>query len=90
MKIESLDSRWYGSSMASSNYHIVINSTGSGWSLRKEGAARSLKQFPTQREAITHAAKVARDSSTGLFIHRADGMIQEKRSYGHEKSSPRG
>jgi len=70
--------------MATKNLHIVSNPTGDGkWSLLREGVDRSIKVFQTQREAIDHARKfVDRKDSTELFIHRADGMIQEKRSYG--------
>jgi len=69
--------------------HVVTN-PGGGWSVRKSGATRASRNFETQREAITYARSSARHSHGELYIHRTDGRIRERNSYGPDPYPPRG
>lgn len=60
--------------------HVVPS--GGGWTVRKQGAVRATKHFPTQKEAVTWARHSAKSDSTDLVVHNRDGTIRSKDSYG--------
>jgi uncharacterized protein YdaT len=62
----------------------------SGWSVKKGGAKRASKTFATQKEAISYGKKISKKQGAELYIHREDGMIREKNSYGKDPHPPRG
>ena len=68
--------------------HVAPNPRG-GWSVRHTGAARATRVFETQKDAIDFARRVARKESSELYIHRRDGTIKERDSYGHAPFPPR-
>jgi hypothetical protein len=65
--------------------HVVY--TENGWSVRKSNASRAGRVFDTQKEAVGYAKDVAQREGADLYIHRADGTIREKDSYGSQPSS---
>jgi hypothetical protein len=69
--------------------HVVPSPSG-GWSVRASGAARATKTFPTQADAIHHGKTLAKKDKGELFIHRADGTIRERNSYGNDPHPPKG
>ena len=75
--------------MKSSGTHVVTNPNG-GWSVKKSGATKSSRNFVTQREAIAYARDKAKKSSGELYIHRTDGRIRERNSYGNDPFPPKG
>lgn len=68
--------------------HVVPNPEG-GWDDKKEGASRASRHFDTQQEAIEAARETARREKTELSIHRKDGRIREKDSYGNDPYPPK-
>jgi len=68
--------------------HVAPNPRG-GWSVRHTGAARATRVFETQKDAIDFARRVARKESSELYIHRRDGTIKERDSYGYDPFPPR-
>ncbi len=73
----------------SKSKHVVPNSQG-GWSVRSAGAARAARTFPTQGEAMEYGKTLAKASNSELYIHRKDGTIRDKRSYGNDPYPPKG
>lgn len=73
--------------MAKSNQHVVPKD--GGWAVRKQGATKATKIFTNQSEAVQFARGVAKKQSGELFIHKADGTIRERRSYGNDPCPPR-
>ncbi|MFY9294580.1 MAG: DUF2188 domain-containing protein [Methylorubrum rhodinum] len=57
---------------------------GGGWAVRRTGAVRASKTFPTQDAAIAYARDKAQSERADLYIHRADGTIQGRNSYGED------
>ena len=57
--------------------HITKHKDG-GWQVKKEGAQRALKRFPTQKEAIEFAKNLEKTTDTGYIIHKADGSTRKK------------
>lgn len=62
---------------------MVPNPKG-GWSVRQYGAARATRVFDQKEDAVSFAKSLARKASSELYIHRRDGTIQEKDSFGRD------
>ena len=67
----------------------VVPSNGE-WAVKKENSDRITKIFDSQREAITHAIKIATNQKSEVVIHGKNGRIREKNSYGKDDFPPRG
>lgn len=68
--------------------HVVPHS--GQWAIRGEGNSRVTKVVPTQREAIEIAKGIAQKNHSESVIHRPDGRIREKNSYGSDPFPPEG
>lgn len=74
--------------MTKKTQHVIPNAEG-GWSVKKGGASRATKVFETQVSAINYAKEVAKNTSSELYIHKKDGKIREKSSYGKDPCPPK-
>ena len=71
-----------------SNIHVVPR--GDGWAVVREGAERDSSHHDTQADAIDAARRTAERERLELFIHRPDGRIRDRDSYGSDPFPPRG
>lgn len=68
-------------------YDVVPN--GTNWSVKHEG--RVLSTHVLKTEAVDAGVKVARaNQPSQLVIHRADGTIEDERTYGGDPYPPPG
>jgi len=67
----------------------VYPTMGGGWSVGKWGAIRALKRFPTKEAAESWARARSIKERADLYIHRRDGTVAEKSSYGNGPHPPR-
>ena len=74
--------------MAKKTHHVVPNPSG-GWSVKKGGAERASKVFKTQVDAIDYAKEQAKKAHSELYVHRKDGTIRERDSYGNDPFPPK-
>ena len=65
--------------MAKKSNHVVPSS--SGWAVRKSGASRASKILPTKEKAIQYGTKLSKSEKTELYIHKQNGMIQDRNSF---------
>lgn len=70
-----------------STNHVVPSS--SGWSVKKSGAAKASKTFDTKEKAVQYGRVLSKSEKTELYIHKKNGMIQEKNSYGNDPNPPK-
>lgn len=70
------------------NQHVVPHAN--GWAVKSAGAERATKVVPTQREAIDIARQIAQNQQSEMLIHRTNGQIREKNSYGNDPHPPQG
>lgn len=70
------------------NQHVVP--TNDRWAVKGAGSSRATKVFDTQREAIERGREIARNQRSELLIHRRDGSIREKNTYGRDPYPPEG
>lgn len=69
------------------NQHVVPNND--KWAIKGEGNSKYTKITQTQGEAIEIAREIARNQQSELVIHRKDGTIRDKDSYGNDPCPPR-
>jgi hypothetical protein len=70
------------------NQHIVPHK--GKWGIKGEGNDRLTKIVDTQKEAITIAKQIAKNQQSELIIHRPNGQIRDKESYGNDPYPPKG
>ncbi|WP_419949993.1 DUF2188 domain-containing protein [Candidatus Palauibacter sp.] len=70
------------------NQHVIPAKD--GWAVKGAGSPRATKVFDTQREAIERGREIARNQRSELLIHRRDGRIREKNTYGRDPYPPEG
>jgi len=74
--------------MNSKNIHVVKH--GDGWAARREGAQRVSSTHPTQETARLAARDMAIRDKGEVHIHRPNGQIRDRDSYGNDPFPPRG
>lgn len=55
-----------------------------------EGNSRDTSHHPTQADAIKAGREIAQNQGSELFIHRPDGRIRDRNSYGNNPFPPEG
>lgn len=73
--------------MSNNSQHVVPHD--GGWAVRGAGNSRVTSTHQTQNEAISVARNIARHQRTEVVIHRPDGKIRDKDSYGNDPMPPR-
>jgi hypothetical protein len=68
--------------------HVVPN--GNSWAVRPEGSSHSLGNSSTQAGAQAIARGIAQAISGEVFIHRPNGQIRDRDSYGNDPTFSRG
>lgn len=63
---------------------------GDGWANRREGSDKVSKTFDTKRDAQAAGRDTAQREKTEHVIHKQDGTIGEKNSYGSDPHPPKG
>ena len=71
------------------NQHITPHPDG-GWQVKGAGNSRATVRTDTQAEAIKIGRDIARNQGSELVIHRTNGQIRAKDSYGNDPFPPRG
>ncbi|WP_196017056.1 DUF2188 domain-containing protein [Alistipes senegalensis] len=70
------------------NQHVVPHD--GQWAARGEGNQRVTVITRTQQEAIEIAREIARNQRSELLIHRPNGQIRDRDSYGNDPYPPEG
>lgn len=71
------------------NQHVTPHPDG-GWQVKGAGNSRATVRTDTQAEAISIAREIARNQGSELFIHRPNGQIRDRNSYGNDPFPPKG
>ncbi len=73
--------------MGKKNQHVVPSVK--DWAVKGAGNDRATKIVPTQAEAIDIARSIAINNKSEVVIHRPDGTIRDKDSYGNDTNPPK-
>jgi len=69
------------------NVHVVPK--GDSWAVKTEKSEKPYRVTITQKEAIEIAREVAKNQQSELVIHRPNGEIRQKDSYGNDPCPPK-
>lgn len=61
------------------NYHL--SPTSDGWELKKAGADRASRRAATKQELVSMLPDFFEGKTASVKIHKADGTIEEERTY---------
>lgn len=70
------------------NQHVVKRPD--GWAVRGENNSRDTSHHRTQEEARQAACKIAKNQQSEVVVHRPNGQIRDKDSYGNDPFPPKG
>ncbi|WP_223702159.1 DUF2188 domain-containing protein [Sutcliffiella deserti] len=71
------------------NQHVTPHPNG-GWQVRGSGNSKATSRHDTQKDAIDAARNIAKNQESELIIHRSNGRIRDKDSYGNDPYPPKG
>ena len=69
--------------MSKNSQHVVPNSEGR-WRVLRSGASRATRVFESKEDAVGFAKTRAKRAHADVYVHRRDGTIQERDSYGQD------
>lgn len=75
--------------MAKKTNHVVPSKEKGQWAVKKSGSSKKTKSFAKKVDAVEFGRIISRKEKTELFIHRKDGTIQNRSSYGKDPFPPR-
>jgi hypothetical protein len=73
--------------MSKKNIHVVP--AGTKWAVKAAGITTPSSMHRTQHAAEQAARRLAKQNQSELVIHRPNGQIRDKDSYGNDPSPPR-
>jgi len=69
--------------------NVWISPRGDGWAVQREGSQRASVVTPTKAEAEKIGRGVAKEAGVELIVHKKDGTIGSKDSFGHDPNPPK-
>lgn len=69
------------------NQHVTPH-PGGGWQVKGAGNSKATAKTNTQSQATDIARDIAKNQKSEVVIHRPDGTIRDKDSYGHDPCPP--
>jgi len=75
--------------MANPKHYHVVSYEGK-WAVKQAGYDKPLVIKGTKQEAFEAGRFIAKQAKGELFIHRLDGTIENRESYGNDPYPPRG
>ncbi len=69
--------------------HVTPHPDG-GWQVKGAGNSRATVRTSTQAQAAKIARDIAINHSSEVVIHRPNGQIRDKNSYGNDPFPPKG
>jgi uncharacterized protein YdaT len=70
--------------------HVVYAKARKVWRVEVTGNKRASGSHVTKPPAVVQARKLATHNKSELVVHKQDGKIGERRSYGNDPFPPRG
>jgi len=71
------------------NQYVTPHPDG-GWQVKGAGNERATVRTSTQSDAISIARDIAINQQSEVVIHRTNGQIRDKNSYGNDPFPPKG
>lgn len=69
------------------NQHVLPH--GDQWAVKGQGNEKATSVCSTQKDAINTARQIAKNQRSEVIIHRSDGRIRDRDSYGNDPCPPK-
>lgn len=73
--------------MPKKNQHVIPHND--NWAVKGAGNEKVTKNFDKKSDAIIYAREITKNQQSELIIHKGDGTIQNKNSYGNDPNPPK-
>lgn len=73
--------------MSGKNQHVVPHN--GDWAVKGAGNGKATSIHTTQKDAINAAKNIAKNQQSEVVIHRPNGQIRDKDSYGNDPNPPK-
>ncbi|MDQ0067760.1 DUF2188 domain-containing protein [Chryseobacterium lathyri] len=70
--------------------NVHVTPKGENWQVKTANSSKAYRIVDTQKKAIQIAKNVATNNQSELLIHRQNGQIRAKDSYGNDTFPPKG
>lgn len=70
------------------NQHVVPKD--GQWAVKGEGNEKATRVVETQKQAIEIAKQISKNQESEMFIHKRNGQIRERNTYGKDPYPPKG
>lgn len=67
----------------------VVPAKSDGWSVKKSGSIKASRNFETKVQAVRYGISLSKNEKTELYIHKANGMIENRNSYNNDPYPPK-
>lgn len=74
--------------MSKKSVHVVPRN--GSWAVKSSGSLKAARVTTTQSEAIQVARQIAINNKAELVVHRVNGTIRSKDSFGNDPFPPKG
>lgn len=71
------------------NQHVTPHPKG-GWQVKSGGSDRATTRTTTQAQAFDKARSIAKSQGCEVVVHKSNGVIRAKHSYGNDPFPPKG
>ncbi len=71
------------------NVHVTYRKEEHEWAVKTEKSSRAAGLYDTKEEALAAGREIAQNQKSELVIHRRDGTIQDKDSFGNDPNPPK-
>lgn len=71
------------------NIHVTYRKDEGRWAVKSEDSSRAYRLLKEKGEAVAVGREVAKNNESELVIHRRDGVITDKDSYGNDPCPPK-
>ena len=68
------------------NQHVVPH--GNDWAVKGAGNEKATKVVSTQKKAIDIAKEISKNQQSEMLIHKRNGQIRERNTYGKDPFPP--
>lgn len=70
--------------MTKKTNHVIPSEKQGEWAVKKSGSIKTSKSFSRKEDAVKYGRELSRKEETELYIHKKNGLIQERYSYGKD------
>lgn len=70
--------------MTKKSNHVIPSNEKGGWAVKKSGSTQISRSFDRKADAVKFGRDISKKEKTELYIHKKDGRVQDRNSYGKD------